>query len=71
VTANDAVTDDRGRVMFHCSVCGEAMTRSDFYDAELRLPDRGESAEEYCDAELIDQLEHATCVKRVRSSRAG
>jgi hypothetical protein len=36
------------------------MTRDDFFDLGLRLPE-GESREEYCDAELIDVVEHLRC----------
>jgi hypothetical protein len=37
----------------------------------MRLPDRGEGREDYCDAELIDRFEHAACTAKAVASRAG
>lgn len=67
---DEPVTDYRGRVMFHCDLCGAAMTRRDFFDAQLRLPEHGETAEDYADAELIDRFEHARCRAAI-DARAG
>ena len=69
-STHDSLLDERGHVLFRCAVCGEPMTRSDFFDLGLRVPDRGEDASDYCDAELIDRFEHGACTERARS-RAG
>jgi len=62
------VLDYRGSVMFHCRRCGEALTAEDFFALGLRLPDRGESREDYCDAELLDDdVSHAACVAATAS----
>jgi hypothetical protein len=66
----DTILDERGRVMFRCAHCGEPMTRSDFFDLGMRLPDRGESIDDYCDGELIDRFEHAPCAARARTESA-
>jgi hypothetical protein len=55
------VTDYRGQPLFHCSRCGAALTADDFFALGLRLPDDGESREDYCEAELIDVAEHVDC----------
>jgi hypothetical protein len=55
------VTDYRGRPILHCSRCGRALTADDFFALGLRLPDDGESREEYCEAELIDGAVHGDC----------
>ncbi|MEX0749438.1 MAG: hypothetical protein WD359_01400 [Dehalococcoidia bacterium] len=47
------------------------MTRSDFFDLGLRLPELGETPDDYCDTELIDGFEHAACHERRRGARAG
>jgi hypothetical protein len=70
-SATDILVDERGHVMFHCALCGEPMTRGDFFDQAMRLPDRGEGPDDYCDAELIDRFEHARCAERARAPRAG
>ncbi len=59
--------DRYGRAMFLCRACGEAMTSDDFFALGLRLPEFGETSEEYCDAELVDEVEHESCAR----SRAG
>jgi hypothetical protein len=63
----ELLIDYRGRVMFVCPVCGGAIAKEDLYELGLRLPDYGESAEEYRDAELLDDLEHARCVRTART----
>jgi len=67
-TISDAVTDFRGIVMFHCGVCGTALTKEDFFEMSLRLPEAGESKDDYCEAELIDRMSHTACL---RAARAG
>jgi len=69
--APDTILDERGRIMFRCSHCGEPMTRSDFFDLGLRVPDRDETVDDYCDAELIDRFEHGPCLARARAISAG
>jgi len=56
------LTDDRGDIMFRCAMCWEPMTQDDFFELGLRLPDQGEWAEDYREAELIDRIEHARCL---------
>ena len=63
----DSILDERGRVMFHCAVCRGPLTRSDFFELGMRLPDRGETVDDYCDAELVDAIEHPECHARVRA----
>jgi len=67
----DTILDERGRIMFRCAHCAEPMTRSDFFDLGMRLPDRGETVDDYRDAELIDRFEHGACLARARAARAG
>jgi len=62
------VLDQHGRVMFQCGHCGTPISQNDFFDLGLRLPDMGETKEEYCDAELINTVEHVDCL---RADRAG
>ena len=61
--------DYQGRIMFRCGVCQEPLTPDDMIALGMRLPDRGESAADYCDAELIDSIEHERCTHATR--RAG
>lgn len=70
-TKADTILDERGRVMFRCLDCAQPMTRSDFFDLGLRLPELGETPDDYCDTELIDGFEHAACHERRRGARAG
>ena len=66
-TSNTPILDGRGRVMFHCAVCGGAISTDDFFELGLRLPDYGESADEYRDAELLDRIDHVDCSKAARA----
>jgi hypothetical protein len=59
---SEPVIDERGTVMFHCALCGGPIAKQDFFDLALRLPDRDEDRDDYCDAELIDELRHPSCV---------
>jgi hypothetical protein len=68
---HDTITDERGRVMFRCAICGDPVTKSDFFNLGLRLPDHGEGVDDYCDAELIDRFEHPRCTARERAAQAG
>jgi hypothetical protein len=45
------------------------MRERDFADLGLRVPEYGETADDYCTAELIDDLEHRSCIQaRARRS---
>lgn len=61
--ANRIIADAQGQPLFRCSVCGTPMTAHDFADLGLRLPEYGETREEYCEAELIDDVAHKGCVE--------
>lgn len=67
-TTEMPVLDERGRAMFHCGACGRPISVDDFFQLGLRLPERGESADEYRDAELLDRIDHIDCA---RTARAG
>jgi hypothetical protein len=62
-TSTTTIVDDRGRVMFRCDRCCGAMSLDDLFELGLRIPERGESADEYRDAELIDRLDHVGCAR--------
>ena len=62
------VLDRQGRPMFRCRDCGEPMTQSDFFDQGLRLPESHESTDDYCDAELIDDFQHTSCLRAKHSA---
>lgn len=55
------------RPMFVCAVCGRALTRDDIFELGLRLPEPGETREEYAETDLVDAVEHIACAE----SRAG
>jgi len=48
--------------VLYCARCGNVMREDDFGDLGLRLPEAGESSDEYMDAELLDTICHAHCV---------
>jgi hypothetical protein len=56
------VLDADGAVLFICPRCGEPIGRDDFFELGMRLPD-GESRDEYCDAELLEFVEHPRCAR--------
>jgi hypothetical protein len=60
--ANRIIADAQGRPLFRCRVCGTPITERDFADLGLRVPEYGETRDEYCDAELIDDIAHKACV---------
>jgi len=39
------------------------MRERDFADLGLRVPEYGETADEYCASELVDELAHTSCVR--------
>ncbi|MEX1254464.1 MAG: hypothetical protein WEE64_08990 [Dehalococcoidia bacterium] len=58
-------------VAFVCAVCKGALAGSDLGEFGLRTPDFGETADQYCDRELLDprELRHLACLMR-ESQRA-
>ena len=62
--ASTLATSQR-RHRLHCSGCGSPLSEADLDDFGLRALDRGESAQDYCDAELLDPLglRHLGCVE--------
>lgn len=59
------VVDEHGAIMFVCRACGIALTDDDFFALGLRMPERGESRDDYCDAELLDEISHLECIAAV------
>ena len=59
------LVDHAGMPMFACARCGAPLTDDDFFELGLRLPERGESALDYFDAELLDELQHPRCTQSV------
>jgi len=66
-TTETPILDEHGRVMFRCSTCDGAISVDDFFQLGLRLPERGESADDYRDAELLDRIDHADCSQAARA----
>jgi hypothetical protein len=66
-TYAEPVRDAHGAIMFACDGCGAPITRSDILDLGLRLPDFGESAADYADAELIDGFCHPSCLAATKA----
>ena len=66
--ATNAILDRHGRAIFVCADCGEPITTDDLFDLGLRVPDDGESRNDYFAAELLDSLSHVDCT---RGKRAG
>jgi hypothetical protein len=64
---SEPLVDHHGRVMFYCDDCCMPLSRSDVLDLGLRLPDYGECAEDYLDAELIDSFRHPSCIAAARA----
>ena len=62
------ILDRRGQPLLRCSRCAGPITDNDVYDQGLRLPDPGESADEYIESELIDELHHVDCRGSLRAS---
>jgi hypothetical protein len=57
----EPLTDKQGRALFSCKRCSRPLTGDDLIAQGLRLPDPGESRDEYLESELIDDLDHVTC----------
>jgi hypothetical protein len=64
---DDIVRDARGTPMFICPSCGEALRQTDVFDHGLRLPDYGETRDDYLEAELLDELQHYDCLRAKRA----
>ena len=60
--------DQRGSPLFRCSVCGAPLSVVDFFHQGLRYPESGETAQDYLDTELIDELAHCDCVGAARKA---
>jgi hypothetical protein len=63
----NAILDRQGRVLFRCSSCLEPITMDDFFELGLRLPDDGETEDDYFSAELLDELSHTHCTDAKRA----
>ena len=66
--AEGIVRDQRGAPLFSCALCGAPLTVLDFARQALRCPESGETARDYLDAELIDDLSHYDCVVAAREA---
>ena len=64
---SEPVLDPHGVVMFHCASCGGPITKDDFFEQSLRLPDYDEGRDDYCDAELLDEIRHTACVRAAKA----
>lgn len=65
--AHDQLLNIDGRVMFYCRDCREPITREDIFELSLRLPEEGESRDEYMEAELIDDIRHLRCIRAAQT----
>jgi len=64
---HEVVRDFQGQDLLHCSHCGRPLTQAEFFDLGLRLPEPGESRDEYCDAEVLDSVTHTACLAATRA----
>ncbi len=64
--SSPVLLDTKGHPLFTCCACQTPLSASDLIDLGLRAPDRGETAEEYCDSELLNpaELRHTGCLER-------
>ena len=68
-TTSDAIiVDADGSAMFLCRRCETPLTERDFFDLGMRMPERGESRDEYYDAELLDEIVHERCVSALQAA---
>ena len=63
----NAILDRHGTAIFVCADCGEPLTADDLFDLGLRVPDDGESRDDYFAAELLDGLSHVDCTQGKRA----
>ena len=66
--AQGIVRDQRGAPLFRCSLCVAPLTVVDFSRQALRCPESGETAQDYLDAEVIDELSHYDCIGAARKA---
>lgn len=59
--------DRSGQPLLLCSRCGAGLAEEDLYAEGLRLPDPGETADDYLETELIDSLHHIDCLAARRA----
>ena len=59
---SEPILNPCGTVMFHCASCGGPITKEDFFELSLRLPEYDEDRDDYCNAELIDEIRHRACI---------
>lgn len=64
----DPILDFHGRIMFYCASCGVPLTADDFFELGMRLPDHGETHDDYFEAELLERLSHVDCLRAARAS---
>jgi hypothetical protein len=64
----EPLLDFRGRTMFYCTRCGAPISRSDILEFGARLPDDGETAEDYLDSQLLDGIDHVRCTAAAAAS---
>ena len=57
------LSDYQGRTVIICASCGNPVTTDDLFELGLRIPDDGESQDDYFSAELIDDLQHQRCAR--------
>ncbi len=65
---SEPVVDRHGNVMFYCGYCGTPIGATDILDLGMRLPDVGEAAQDYLDAELVDAFLHSNCLADTKAS---
>jgi hypothetical protein len=66
--APNTLIDRDGKPMFVCPDCLAPLSSDDVVAHNLRVPDVGETRDEYAEAELLDSLSHIDCL---RARRAG
>ncbi len=59
----EVLRDRRGKALFICPHCSGELTDEDVISQGLRLPSHDETRDEYCEAELVDDLEHLACAR--------
>jgi hypothetical protein len=62
------ILDRQGRPLLACSRCKGPISEEDVFAQGLRLPDPGESADDYFEAELLDELHHVNCTVAQQAS---
>ena len=67
-TGSEPLLDRSGHVLFRCGDCGAPISQADIHDLGMRLPEPGESADEYFDAELVNAFRHERCALAARAS---